>query len=254
MKPKITNYKQESRTSEEKLKHREKLYKLFKERPLPDDQLLVNLGMYMRSSALTKILYLNELYQLILNIPGVIMEFGTWWGQNIILFENLRAIYEPFNYDRRVIGFDTFEGYPELSGKDIKSETVKPQGYAVSSSYEKYLLDLIDYHEQENVLYQSRKHARVQGDARVTAEKFFKDEPFTVIALAYLDLALYEPTKICLEQIRPHLVKGSVVAIDGLNSPEYPGETLALKETWGLSSYKIHKARFMPGRSYLIIE
>lgn len=75
-----------------------------------------------------------------------------------------------------------------------------------------------------------------------------------MIALAYLDLALYEPTKKCLEKIRPHLIKGSVVAIDGLNSPDYPGETLALKETWGLTSYKICKARFMPGRAYIIIE
>ena len=250
----VDDYQQESRTTGDRLKNRERLYQLFKDRPMPDDQLLISLGLYMRSSALTKVLYINELYQRIIDIPGVIMEFGVWWGQNIILFENLRAIYEPFNYDRRVIGFDTFEGYPGLSDKDKKSETVKSEGYTVTKEYREYLLQLIDYHERENVLYYNRKHQLIKGDASKTIGKFLKNEPHTVIALAYLDMALYEPTKKCLEEIKPHLIKGSVVAVDGLNSPEYPGETVALKETWGLDKHKICKSKFMPGRSYIIIE
>ena len=248
-----TGYKQESRSSEERIKRREKLYEHFRNRPMPDDQLLVNLGLYMRSSALTKILYINELFQLILDIPGVIMEFGTWLGQNIILFENLRAIYEPFNYDRRIIGFDTFEGYANLSSKDKQSETIKTGGYSVSPNYEEYLRELIDYHEQENVLYYERKHTLVKGDVTTTIGKFLEENPETLIALAYFDLALYEPTKKCLEAIRPHLIKGSVIVFDELNSPDYPGETVALKEVWGADVYKIRKSKFMPGRSYMIV-
>ena len=208
----------------------------------------------MRSSALTKILYINELYELILDIPGVIMEFGIWWGQNIILFENLRAIYEPFNYDRRVVGFDTFEGYKSITDQDVDSETIKTGGYTVSENYQNYLFDLIDFHEQENVLYNGRKHNLIKGDAGKTIGKFFKDEPHTVVALAYFDMAVYAPTKKCLEELRPHLIKGSVVALDELNSPEYPGETIALKEAWGLSGYTIKKSKFMPGRAYIIID
>jgi hypothetical protein len=33
-------------------------------------------------------------------------------------------------------------------------------------------------------------------------------------ALAYFDLDLYEPTRAVLEQIRPYLTKGSIVAFD----------------------------------------
>jgi len=249
----ITDYKQESRSSEERLRRRERLYELFRNRPMPDDQLLVNLGLYMRSSALTKILYINELFQLILDIPGVIMEFGTWWGQNIILFENLRAIYEPFNYDRRIIGFDTFEGYANLSSIDKQSETIKTKGYSVTPNYEEYLRELIDYHEQENVLYYERKHTLVKGDVTTTIGEFLEENPETLIALAYFDLALYEPTKKCLETIRPYLIKGSVIVFDELNSPAYPGETVALKKVWGADAYKIRKSKFMPGRSYMIV-
>jgi hypothetical protein len=250
----VQDYTQESRSSNDKVIGREKLYQLFKDRPMPDDQLLISMGMYMRSSALTKILYINELYNLIRDIPGVIMEFGIWWGQNIILFENLRAIYEPFNFDRRIIGFDTFKGYTNISEKDVQSGTIKETGYTVSREYREYLLELIDYHEQENVLYNGRKHQLIEGDATETIEGFLKKEPHTVIALAYFDMALYEPTKKCLEQIRPHLIKGSIITLDEFNSPEYPGETIALKEVWGLDKYRIVKSKFMPGRSYIIIE
>ena len=39
------------------------------------------------------------------------MEFGVRWGQNLITLNNLRGIYEPFNHSRKIIGFDTFEGF-----------------------------------------------------------------------------------------------------------------------------------------------
>jgi len=250
----LTEYKQEGRTSKNRLINRERLYKLFNKTPIPVDQLLVSLGLYMRSSALTKVLFINELYQKILNIPGVIMEFGIWWGQNIVLFENLRAIYEPFNYDRRIIGFDTFSGYSEISDEDIKSDVIKEGGYTVSKDYDKYLKELIDYHEQENVLYYGSKHKLIKGNVQNTIGEFLKKEPQIIIALAYLDLALYEPTKKCLEEIRYHLIRGSIVVIDGLNSSDYPGETIALKETWGLKGYHIYKSKFMPGRSYIVID
>jgi len=72
------DYKQETKSSLEKIVQRQVLYKLFAERPMPHDQLLVNLGLYMRSSALVKILFIDELYRLIMDIPGVIMGVRTW--------------------------------------------------------------------------------------------------------------------------------------------------------------------------------
>jgi hypothetical protein len=46
----------------------------------------------------------------------MLVEFGTWYGQNLVLLENLRAILEPFNKQRRIVGFDTFTGYPGKPG------------------------------------------------------------------------------------------------------------------------------------------
>lgn len=248
------NYTEETKSSLAQVQHREELYRLFRERPMPDDQLLTTMGLYMRSSALAKILFINELYQLILDTPGSIIEFGTWWGQNLILFENLRAIYEPFNQNRRVIGFDTFKGYPSLSGNDKQSETIKVGGYTVSENYRGYLEELIDYHEKNNVLATVKKHKTVEGDVTKTAPQYFKDNPHESIALAYFDMALYEPTKVCLQVILPHLHTGSIIMLDEYNSADYPGETIAFKEVFKNVKYSIHKSKYMTDRSYIIIE
>lgn len=248
------NYVQETKSSPEKLKEREILYSLFQSRPMPDDQLLTSLGLYMRSSALAKILFVNELYEHIVNIPGVIMEFGTWWGQNLVLFENLRAIYEPFNQNRRIIGFDTFKGYLQVSDKDVKGETIKEGGYTVSKGYQDYLNQILSYHEKNNILSNIKKHAIIAGDASVTLPKFFKDNPETIVALAYFDIALYEPTKKCLEALKPHLIRGSVIMFDELNSREYPGETVAFKEVFKATGFTLKRSRYMTDRTLAIMD
>ena len=246
-------YEQQSRASEAQKQGRELLYQLFRESPLPEEELLVNLCLYMRSSALARVFFLNELYERILPIPGCIMEFGTWWGQSLVLFENFRAIHEPYNFARRVIGFDTFAGYTGPGENDVASETIKPGGYTTSENYQDHLAALLDYHESENVMSHIKKHRLVKGDASETLPLFFSENPETVVALAFFDMALYKPTKDCLEALIPRLVKGSVLAFDELNAPDYPGETIAVMETIGLSSHEIHRSRFTPDRCYMVI-
>ena len=246
------DYVQESKASNEKIAERQALYDLFAQRPMPDDQLLISLGLYMRSSALAKVLFVNEIYQLIDDIPGVIMEFGTWWGQNLVMFENLRAIYDPFNQSRHIIGFDTFKGYTNISSKDKPSETIKLGGYAVSQDYRQYLEKLLAYHEQNNVLSNIKKTRLIEGDVTETVPKYFKDNPATIVALAYFDLAVYEPTKKCFEALRPHLIRGSVVMLDEFNSREYPGETIAFKEIFKESGFSFKRSRYISDRTFAI--
>lgn len=250
----VSGYQAQNRSSQDRIQNRENLHRLFKDRPMPDDQLMVNLALFMRSGSLAKVLFADELYKKILPIPGVIMEFGIWWGANLALFTNLRAVYEPYNYSRKVVGFDTFGGYESISEKDIETETIKSGGYTVSSDYQPYLEEILQYHENENVMAHINKHELVAGDATKTIGEYLKNHPETIISLAFFDMALYEPTKACLEAIEPHLVKGSVIAMDEINSPDYPGETVALKEAWGLKKYQILKSNYLPDRAYIIID
>ena len=215
---------------------------------------LRNFAKYVPRQSIARFLCQIEIFKRQLEIKGSIVECGVHHGGGLMAWAKLSSTFEPYNYHRKIIGFDTFEGYKSITDQDVDSETIKTGGYTVSENYQNYLFDLIDFHEQENVLYNGRKHNLIKGDAGKTIGKFFKDEPHTVVALAYFDMAVYAPTKKCLEELRPHLIKGSVVALDELNSPEYPGETIALKEAWGLSGYTIKKSKFMPGRAYIIID
>lgn len=85
---------------------------------IPDSELMDNLGLFLRRQNLARLLFMDQIYKMILDVHGVVMEFGVRWGQNISLFQNLRAIYEPFNYNRKIIGFDTFDGFPGVSSED----------------------------------------------------------------------------------------------------------------------------------------
>src|SRR5262249_55960023 len=162
--------------------------------------------------------------------------------------------YEPYNHTRKVIGFDTFTGYPSIRPEDGNADLARPGTYATAQDYDAYLAELLDYHQQENVMGHIKKYEIVKGDVTQTIDDYLARHPETVIALAYFDLQLYEPTKKCLEAIRPHLTRGSVVALDELNCEEFPGETRALKEAWGLDRYRLTRSRFLPDRTYLTID
>jgi hypothetical protein len=244
----------QSRASRDQAENRKNLVNLFKATPIPTEQLLVNFPLYTRSSVIGKMLYVNELYEHIIRTPGVIMEFGVWWGANMALFESLRAVHEPYNYTRKVVGFDTFEGYPSLHEQDGNHELAALGAYSVTENYTDYLSKVMDYHQTENVMSQVKKYELIKGDATLSLATYLKDHPETIISLAYFDMQLYEPTKKCLELIRPHLTKGSVIAMDELNSWEFPGETVAFREVIGLDTYRLVRSRFLPDRTYLIIE
>jgi len=247
-------YTNVARGSEQEKRAREMILELFKASPIPDDELLVNLGLYLRSTILAKILYLNELYQAIRNLPGIVVEFGVWWGANLALFESFRSVYEPYNWTRKVVGFDTFRGYPSITEKDGTSNYAAVGGYTVTESYEEYLRQMLDAHEADNVISHITKYELVKGDVVETIEEYLNDNPQTAIALAYFDLALYEPTKKCLDAIKPYLMRGSVLAMDELNSKDFPGETIAVREVFGLDKYRSVKSQFLPDRSYIVIE
>jgi hypothetical protein len=233
---------------------RDQFVDLFKQCPIPDNEVLSNLGLFLKRQNLSKILFMNDLYRKIIDVHGVVIEFGVRWGNNLALFASFRGIYEPFNHNRKIIGFDTFAGFPTVHEKDGASDIVAIGAYKVSASYEKYLEDILAYHEQESPIPHIKKHRLVKGDATVEVEKYFTEHPETVVAFAYFDFDLYEPTRKCLEAIKDRVTKGTVIGFDQLNDHDFPGETLALKEVFGLDKFKLRKSRYSSVQSYIVVE
>jgi hypothetical protein len=238
--------------SGEEIERRTRIASLFRDCPIPDNEVVANVGIFQKRQELTKSLFFRELYQHILGVHGVIMEFGVRWGQNMITLNNLRGILEPYNHNRKIIGFDTFEGFPSVNKKDGGHASIQKGALSVTEAYEKYLQELLEFHEKECPLSHIRKNFLRKGDAVVELKKYLEEHPETIIAFAWFDFDIYEPTRKCLELIRPHLVKGSVVGFDELNDPGFPGETLALKEVFGLNEVKLCRNAYSGMQSYFI--
>lgn len=246
----------ETNASDDQQNFRARLRELYEQSPLSRDDMMTNFGLYLRGSGLVKFLVLNDLYMRIKDIPGAILEFGCWYGQNLVIFENLRAIYEPFNKTRQIVGFDTFQGYTQSSAKDAKADAIFAEGnFSTARNYGSYLERLLEVHEGNNVLGHIRGvHRIIQGDVTITAPSFFKEFPETSVALAFLDMGLYKPTKAALAAIKPHLLPGSVIVLDEFTWSSAKGEAIAFREIFGNTGYKIEKSTFTPMRAIVTLQ
>jgi hypothetical protein len=244
----------ESTASKEQQWFRSRLLSMFESSPLPPEEKLFNIGLYTGSSVLAKFLVMNDLYLRAKTIPGQLIEFGTWWGQNLILLENLRAIHEPFNKQRIIVGFDTFDGYAGMSGRDKESRAWVQGSYNTGKEYQEHLRELLEVHEGSNVLGQIRGcHRLIVGNVEKTASEYFDNNPQALVALAYFDLGLYAPTRAALLAIKPHLVSGSILLLDEFTWQESPGEAIAFKETFSRGDFKIEKCALYPSKAIVTI-
>jgi hypothetical protein len=243
-----------SSASSEEIARRDKFHQIFAECPIPRNELLSNLGLFLNRQTLSRILFMQHIYQRIVPVHGIIAEFGVRWGQNLALFSSLRGIYEPYNHNRKIVGFDTFSGFPTVSEKDGADPIVQLGAYGVTRDYETYLDAVLAYHQTESPLSHINKFELIKGDASITLERYLREHPETIFALAYFDFDVYQPTKRCLELIKDNVTKGSVIGFDELNCHAFPGETLALKEVFGLNRYAIRRSPLNPSPSYIVIE
>lgn len=242
------------------------IHRLFSSCPIPSKEILANLGLFLTRASMARMLFMHSLYQKIIHVHGVVMEFGVRWGQNHALFLTFRNIYEPQNISRRVIGFDTFEGFPSgtpedadvdvtIAGEQLaKSHSEYYQDQSVSPEYEHYLDQLLAAHEKLAPRSHIRKYEVLKGDVVETLPKYLDSNPETIIALAYFDLALYEPTLECLKLIKGRLTKGSIIGFDELNMHEFPGETIAMMEVLGVNNYSLIRDPTVPYQSYVVFE
>lgn len=241
-------------SGQQERENRNSLIRLVRECPIPDHSILSSLGLFFTSKTLSRVLFMHEFYKMGLNIQGQVFDFGTRWGQNMALFIAFRGMYEPFNRHRKIVGFDTFSGFPSLSEKDGLSEMIGLGNIFVSDNYHAYLEELLGTLEKNNSLPHLKNHELVAGDATKTILKYFSDHPYALVSHAYFDFDLYEPTKACLETILDHTSLGAVIGFDELNDQDSPGETLALLETIGIRKVKIQRFPWVSRVSFIVLE
>ncbi|HQQ93223.1 MAG TPA: crotonobetainyl-CoA--carnitine CoA-transferase [Bacteroidia bacterium] len=223
--------------------------------PIPKEELMNNIALFIDRRILSRILFFDEMYAHIKDLHGSIIEFGTRYGPNLALLTSLRGIYEPYNHNRKIIAFDTFSGFPEVDAKDKNSKLNWVAGdYGVPENYENFLAKVLSEHESISPISNIKKFELVKGDVNKTVDHYFENRQESIIAMAYFDFDIYKPTKKCLETIVPYLTRGAVLGFDEINVQEWPGETMALREVLGTKNFRIRQSVHRANAGYIIFE
>ena len=156
----------------------------------------------------------------------------------------LSAIYEPINHRRRVIGFDTFEGFPSITDHDRLGNSSQAVVGGYNGGFIEDLNLAIKLYDKKRPLGQIPKVEIVKGDFMETCEPYLNNNPHLVISLLYLDFDIYQPTAHALRMMLPRVPKGGIVAFDELHAEEWPGETQALQDVVGIANANLERLPF----------
>jgi hypothetical protein len=222
---------------------------------LPPELRLQNFPRHVRRQDVARFLAKHELFRLVLGVHGSIVECGVWAGGGLLSWVHFSAIHEPYNHTRRVIGFDTFAGFPGVHEKDRAhgtSEHLEAGALRTATGIQQEIEQLAALHDQNRPLGHIPKVELVPGDACATLPRYVAEHPHLLISLLYLDFDLYAPTKAALEHLYPRVVQGGLVVFDELHCPEFPGETTALLEQFDLRQTAVRRLPFDPYISYFV--
>ena len=210
---------------------------------------------YASRQALAKFLTKYEIFQKILHVNGSIVEAGVLHGGGTLAWAKLSSILEPTNHTRKIIGFDTFAGFPSINEKDKKGTdgSLLKIGELKGSAQES-VTEAVSIYDENRPLNHIPKVELVEGDIVNTAPAYIKENPHLVISMLYLDVDLYQPTKVMLETFLPVMPKGAVIVFDELNAKMFPGETVAVDETLGIRNLEIKRFTFDSYVSYAVVQ
>jgi hypothetical protein len=215
---------------------------------------LDNFPKYVPRQALTRFLFRYELFRRILGVQGSVVECGVLFGGGLMAWAQLSAILEPVNHQRRIIGFDTFDGFVRIAAEDRQGTSgfLRAGDYAVDSYAD--LREAVRLFDANRSTGHISKVDLVKGDITTTARRYLEDHPSTVVSLLYLDLDLFEPTKAAIELFVPRMPRGALIAFDQLNSELWPGETLAVLQSVGIRNLRIERPPFETARCFAVLE
>ena len=189
-----------------------------------------------------------ELFKKVLDIPGDVVECGVFKGNGLMTFFLLSSVLEPYNFNRKVIGFDTFMGFPKAN---YEKDPEVDEGYLDEIDFN-MLQQILSLQESDKLLNHLDKSVLVQGNAMDTIPEYVRTTPSMIVALLYLDFDTYEATKTALENFYPLIPRGGLVAFDQLGQSKWPGETTAMKEVLDLNRLKLQKFTFEPHVTFFV--
>ncbi|WP_426142169.1 TylF/MycF/NovP-related O-methyltransferase [Pseudomonas sp. DWP3-1-2] len=191
--------------------------------------------------AVTAALSRIELFKMVQDIPGAIIECGVYKGNSLMLYMQLSMILEPYAINRSIIGFDTFSGFASI---DAKEDPADINENMFSDTDESIIQDMIDANDLVRPVNRIPRCEIIKGDIMETVPAFPKTRPDLVVAMLILDTDLYSSTKVALETFLPFMPKGAIVVLDEVAYRNFPGETSALREVLDLNKVELKRLPF----------
>ncbi|MCF8479503.1 MAG: TylF/MycF family methyltransferase [Rhodospirillum sp.] len=243
-----------ARTTAAEVDYRRGMEEYFAASPGSNMEKLQNFPKYVPVQDMRRFVCRYELFKQVLEVHGSIVECGVLFGGGLMTWAQCSEIFEPFNHLRTIIGFDTFDGFPALHDHDRggSASQLKERGLAVDSEAD--LRDSIALFDANRVLKHLPKVDLVRGDANKTIPAYLERTPHLVVSLLWLDFDIYEPTKTALTHFLPRMPKGAIVAFDELNHAVWPGETVAVMDSVGISHLRLRRFAHGSTVSYAVIE
>ncbi len=214
---------------------------------------LRSFALYTPRQVLSDFLVRYELFKSVLDVPGSVVECGVLNGQGLLSFAQFSAILEPNNVNRLIFGLDTFTGFPAISKEDRTGapDRMIPGGMQVNGALDR-IEQAAALYDQNRFIGHVPKVKLIQGNIVDQMDSFVQEHPYLLISLLYLDVDLYQPTKVILDKLLPRVPKGGIVAFDELNMQDYPGETQAALQALDLSKVELKRHPFCSRISYFV--
>jgi len=172
---------------------------------------------------INKIISHYELFKKTLSVPGAIIECGVFKGASLIRFATFRDIFSDPSA-KKIIGFDSFTEYPEPNSSNDKAQKkalVEASGKDCISK--RQLLGIFGAKGIDNV-------ELIEGNIIKTVPDYVKKYPELRISLLHLDVTVYEPTLVALENFYDRVLQGGIILLNGYGKEGVEGETDAVDD------------------------
>ena len=200
-----------------------------------------------------KVLAYAELIRITSGCAGSIADCGVYYGGGLMTYATVLAALEPYNYQCKIIGFDTFEGDVGQSEIDLTRGVVDRTQYTYKAESMQDLQRAADLYDQDRPLGHLPRITFVQGDLCETAPSYMAANPEVIFRIIHLSVNLYRPTREAIKAFFPRLTPGGVLVVHGLNFTVGASQALfdALEDL-GESSPPIRVFDFYPNLTYLV--
>ncbi|KXI27923.1 TylF/MycF/NovP-related O-methyltransferase [Paraglaciecola hydrolytica] len=238
---KTTDNIEKTRNTESQLSWYERRSETIDSLMIKPHQIADTLPVFSTRQHMTRFIETYEYWNLVKDIPGNIIECGVAGGNFLMAMAHFSSIFEPHHYTRKIVGFDTFEGFTEPSTEDKSSSAAHMKAGGLHYDSFDMLQSAIEMFDGNRMIGNIPKVLLKKGDISETFPKYLEEHPASTIGLLHLDLDLYKPTKDAIKLAWDRMAKGSILIFDELNHDDYPGETIAIREVLGLENVELKR-------------